>query len=67
MLGRSPRPPRESSSTSRQRRPTLTISWGIELVQHDHSSNLFPIIVAREHKQIGRADGQRGCCCREVE
>ena len=47
MLGRSPRPPRESSSR---------ISVGIELVQHDHSSNLFPIIVVREHKQIGRTD-----------
>ena len=53
MLGRSPRPPRESSSKSAH---PPSESVGIELVQHDHSSNLFPIIVVREHKQIGRAD-----------
>ena len=56
MLGRPPRPPqpRESSSGSISR-PFLPLNQ-LGAVQHDHSSNLFPIIVVREHKQIGRAD-----------
>ena len=54
MLGRPPRPQPHRESSSQV--DPLSESVGIELVQHDHSSNLFPIIVVREHKQIGRAD-----------
>ena len=55
MLARSPRPQTPHRESSSHVGPPSE-SVGIELVQHDHSSNLFPVIVVREHKQIGQAD-----------